>query len=272
MGEQVYAFLMVLLLFDIEESVQCLPSKQPNVIDLTHPVDENTLAWPASLSTFSVDQQFSGLVDEKGFWYTSRDFSSPEHAGTHVDAPNHLRDASGGWSTDNIPIDRLIGQGIKIDISRQCAQNIDYLLSVDDLVAWENEHGKVPVGAIVIVHTGRGHLYATDRQRYLGRPIDMDLPDNDVEHLHFPGVGVSAAEWLAHRQVKGVGIDTPSLDNGPSGDYLAHRILLGSNIWGLENVANSELLPSTGFTVYNMVYYLKGGSGGPTRAIAVLDK
>jgi len=247
-------------------------STKDDLIDLTHPVNENTIAWP-SVKQFSVDKVFKGELDlgAKKIWYESRDISSSEHAGTHLDAPTHIRNSEGGWSTSDIPLDRLMGPGIKIDISKQSGENVDYMLRAEDLLAWEAGHGPIPQNCIVLVHTGRGHLYATDKQKYLGRPDGLDLPETDTEHLHFPGLGEEAAKLLVQRGVMGVGIDTPSLDPGQSRDYPAHRTLLGENIWGLENVARTEVLPPKGFFVYNLMPRLEGGSGAPTRVIAVIQ-
>jgi len=243
---------------------------QDTIVDLTHPVNADTIAWPSS-TPFRITGVFSGVAAGGRFWYETRDISSSEHAGTHVDAPSHIRDAQGGWTTGEIPINQLVGRGVKIDVAVQSAADIDFQLRARDILAWETEHGQIPAGAIVLVHTDRGRLYS-DRDVYLGRPIGLDLPTNDTENLHFPGIGTDAAELFVARNVMGVGIDTPSLDYGQSKDFAAHRILLGANIWGIENVARTDLLPTTGFTVYNMVMNLQGGSGGPTRVIAILDR
>ncbi|XP_023345492.1 uncharacterized protein LOC111714553 [Eurytemora carolleeae] len=239
-----------------------------SMIDLTHPVDENTISWPVA-TKFTAKQVYKNITDG-GYWYENRDISSSEHSGTHLDAPTHLRDTQGGWSTGDIPLDRLFGTAVKIDISNQSREDIDYRMSVEDILNWEKEHGTIPENSILIVHTGRGNLY-TNRVKYLGYPAGLNLPENDTEHLHFPGIGEQAARLLVSRQVKGVGIDTPSLDYGQSKDYIAHRILLGANIWGLENAARTDELPETGFQVYNFVLKLSGGSGGPTRALAILE-
>lgn len=68
----------------------------------------------------------------------------------------------------------------------------------------------------------------------------------------------------------GLGIDTASTDRGQSRQFRTHRLLGGQNVWGLENLARTAELPATGFTVYNLVHKLGGGSGGPSRVVAVL--
>ncbi len=69
----------------------------------------------------------------------------------------------------------------------------------------------------------------------------------------------------------GTGVDTASVDFGQSKDFKTHQIFASNNIWGLENLNNVDKLPSKDFTVINMVTKLRGGSGGPSRVIAILD-
>lgn len=74
---------------------------------------------------------------------------------------------------------------------------------------------------------------------------------------------------MKNRKIKGIGIDTPSIDYGKSRNYLSHQILLGENIYALENVAYLDQLPATGYVVYCLPMKIGGGSGGPTRIIAM---
>ena len=240
-------------------------------IDLTHPVGENTVAWPTAtkFSTANVIKTWVGVEGEGGYWYEARDINQAEHSGTHMDAPAHF--AKGAWHTSDIPLERLAGPGVKISIEKRAGKDKDTGLTVEDIYTWEEEHGDIPDGAVVIVHTGHGRWY-DDKVKYFGRPVDKDLPENDTEHLHFPGVEPEAAKWLvANRKIVGLGIDTPSTDKGQSRDFQTHQVLGQANIWGLENLARTDELPSHGFVVYNMVHKLEGGSGGPTRVIAILD-
>ena len=116
----------------------------------------------------------------------------------------------------------------------------------------------------MLVRTGWERHWG-NRKAYLG----TDAP-GDTANLHFPGLSRDAAELLAQRRVDGVGLDTPSLDHGPSTDFPAHRALAAANVFGLENVANLARLPATGATVIALPMKIKGGTGGPTRIIAIL--
>ena len=227
----------------------------------------DTVAWPTA-SKFQVTQAVA-KDSGSGYWYEARDFSQAEHSGTHTDAPAHFY--KDRWHTADIPLDRLAAPAIKVDISERAQTDPDTELLVSDLEEWEAEHGVIPGRSIVVVHTGWGRLYSS-RDRYLGRPEDVTLPEDDVQHLHFPGVSPEAAKWLVKgREVVGVAIDTPSTDRGQSRTFSTHQVLGEANVWGLENLANSDKLPSKGFMIYNMVHKLVGGSGGPTRVVAVLN-
>ena len=186
-----------------------------------------------------------------------------EHGGTHIDAPIHF--AEGRLAVDEIPLQKLIAPAVVIDVRPSVEGSPDYRLSKQDLEKWESRHGVIPPGALVMMLTGWGQRWP-DRARYLG----TETP-SDVRTLHFPGFSAQAAEFLIkERQVDGIGIDTPSIDYGPSQDFIVHQIVNGANLYGLENVANLEKLPPKGAIVMALPIKIKGGTGGPVRIIAVL--
>lgn len=231
------------------------------VVDLTYDFDASAIYWPTA-KAFDWQKESWG-ISPGGYWYTAARYAASEHGGTHLDSPIHFgKDKA---TTDQIPLSHLIAPAVVIDISAACAKDPDYRLSVADIAAWEKKHGALPDGVIVLVHTGWGRFWP-DKKRYLG----SDTP-RDTAHLHFPGISREAAEFLAtQRKIHGVGIDTASIDHGPSKDFIAHQILNGANIYGLENVANLERVPATGATLVALPMKIKGGTGAPTRIIAIL--
>jgi kynurenine formamidase len=185
-----------------------------------------------------------------------------EHVGTHLDSPIHF--AENRHTTDQIPLAQLTGPAFRIDVTAACAANPDYQVTAKDLVAFEKRHGRIPPGAVVLIHTGWSRFWP-DRNRYLG----SDQP-GDTANLHFPGLARDAAEWLAARKVDGVGIDTASLDPGTSRDFIVHRLLAAANIYGLENVANLDKAPPRGATILALPMLIRGSSGAPVRIVAIL--
>ena len=232
------------------------------IVDLSHPYDAETLYWPTSPSRFELEVLAHGMTDG-GFFYSANAISTPEHGGTHLDAPIHF--AEGRWSADEIPLERLVGPAVVIDISAQAAADPDYRLDGEDLFAWEAEHGLVPAGAIVLLRTGWSERWP-DPLRYLG-----DDTPGDASGLHFPSYGEAAARTLVEeRQVAVLGVDTASIDHGPSTDFIVHQIANGANVAGLENLTGLDRVPDTGAWVVALPMKIAGGSGGPARIIALV--
>lgn len=233
---------------------------ESRVIDLTHPFNAQTVYWPTA-RRFELDPVSHGH-DQAGRWYASNDYRASEHGGTHLDAPIHF--AEGRWTTAEIPLQRFIGPARVIDVREQCERDRDYRLLPADVLGHEERHGTIPPGSVVLVLTGFGQYYP-DAERYLG-----SSERGSAENLHFPGIGEAAAQLLVERQIDLVGLDTASLDHGPSKDFRAHRVLNGANIPGLENVAGLERLPAEGSWIIALPMKIENGTGGPCRIIAVL--
>lgn len=234
---------------------------ESKLVDLTYPLDEQTVFWPTN-KPFTWEKAAWGRT-AKGYWYASGDFSMSEHCGTHIDAPIHF--AEGRLAVDEIPLQKLVGPAIVIDVRPAVEQDRDYRLTVRDLQLWETRHGQIPPGALVLMLTGWGQGWP-DKVRYLGSQTP-----SDTTTLHFPGFSKEAAEFLVkERSVDGIGIDTPSIDYGPSQDFIVHQVINGANRYGLENIANLDKLPSKGAILVALPIKIKGGTGGPVRIIGIL--
>jgi kynurenine formamidase len=235
-----------------------------NWIDLSHDFSSATIYWPTA-RPFSLEV-VSAQQTPAGYYYAANNFCAAEHGGTHLDAPIHF--AEGKLTADQIPIDRLVGNAIVIDVRTQARANADYLVRPEELSGWEREHGPIPASAIVLIRTGWGSRWP-DRSAYLGT---ARKGPEAVPELHFPGIDSLAARGLVNRKVRAVGIDTPSIDYGQSNMFWAHRILSAANIPAFENLANLERLPSTGSFVIALPMKIKGGSGGPLRIVAAVPR
>jgi kynurenine formamidase len=231
------------------------------LVDLSWPFDAKTLYWPTSPSGFQLQELHRGKT-AGGYFYAANSFCAPEHGGTHLDAPIHF--AEKGWTVDQIPVQRLVGPAVVVDVTARAAKDRDYRVTASDIAADEKAHGAIPRGAIVLLRTGWSNRYP-DRKAYFG-----DDKPGDASNLHFPGLAEDGARSLVQRGVSGVGIDTASIDYGPSQDFIAHQVLNGANIYMLENLARLTELPARGATIYALPMKIAGGSGGPVRVVAAL--
>lgn len=241
------------------------PSRFPEGqwIDLSYEFSSETLYWPTA-DTFHLEEVSHGLTD-RGFFYSSNNYSASEHGGTHVDAPIHF--AEGKWTLDEIPFEQMMGPAVVIDVRQAASENPDYLVNMGDFIDWEEENGEIPEGAMVLLFTGHGKFWP-DAEKYMGT---AERGADAVAKLHFPGLSPEAAEWLIdNRSIGAVGLDTPSIDYGQSQDFMSHQVLLSSNIPVLENVANLDRLPATGAWVMALPMKIKGGSGGPVMIAAFI--
>lgn len=231
------------------------------VIDLSYPFDEKTIYWPTAPSAFELKRLSYGDTPG-GYFYSSYSLCTPEHGGTHLDAPIHF--SKDGRTTDQIPVRQLVAPGVVIDISRKADANAAYRLTDEDVRAWEKAHGPIERGAIVLLRTGWGKRWP-DRKKYLG-----DDTPGDASRLVFPSYGEEGARLLVERHVGALGVDTASIDYGPSKDFIVHRVAMAAQVPGLENVANLDQIPETGAWIIALPMKIAGGSGGPTRIIAII--
>ena len=258
------AIVLVSLLWTSGLCAQTLDLRAYRIVDLTHPFDEQTIYWPTSPSKFELKQLTSGKT-VGGYFYSSYTLCTPEHGGTHLDAPLHF--AEGHPSIGNVPLDRLMGPAVVIDISKQAGGDPLYRLTQDDVAAFERAHGKIAPGAIVLLRTDWSRFWPNVKQ-YLG-----DDTPGDASKLKFPGYGVEAARLLVEeRKVAVLGIDTASIDYGPSTDFMAHRIGAAQDVVNLENLTGLSDLPPTGATVIALPMKIAKGSGGPVRVVALLPR
>lgn len=229
------------------------PLRFSRVLDLTHTLtpDFPTGSGQRQLTLERV------MTWPKDPWNINR-WHIHEHTGTHLDAPFHK---SNNHSADLIPAAQLVGPLAVVDIRRKAAENPDGELTLDDLKSWEARHGRLPAGGIVAMCTGWDAHVHDEKFRNADR--------NGA--LHTPGFHIEAVEFLlAERDIKGIVVDTLSLDRGLSGDFPVHARWLGSSRWGLECVANLAQLPPKGATLVAGGPKIAGASGGPSRVLALV--
>jgi len=259
------ACLIPLLLLAAACATTAAPDARGRWVDLSHDMAEDSVFWPTAEGFRHVVASYGPTPG--GWFYSSYNLELSEHGGTHLDAPIHF--AEGRQTADQVPLERLIGPAAVIDVSAASAASPDYRFTVEDVLAWERKNGRLPDSAILLFHTGFAKRWP-DAATYLGT---AERGTDAVAKLHFPGLSGELARFLVEqRKVAAVGLDTASLDYGQSKDFIAHRILLGANVPGFENVANLHLLPPKGAMVVALPTKIRGGSGAPLRIVARLPK
>ena len=232
------------------------------VVDLSHAFGDETVYWPTDTAGFALQELAFGET-EAGYFYSAYSLATAEPGGTHIDAPIHFLE--GGPDVASIPLGRLIGPAIVIDITAQAAEDADYRLTAADVVAHEAEYGLIEPGSLVLLRTGWSARWP-DALSYLG-----DDTPGDASQLHFPSYGEAAARLLVEeRGAAALGADVASIDYGASTDFIVHQIVAAANAPGLENLTNLDRLPPRGATVIALPMKISGGSGAPLRAIAIV--
>jgi len=230
--------------------------RRPRVYDLTYRLTTDFPTFFGDDAGGSKSTLYDYATD--GFYIQTWNFQ--EQWGTHMDAPGHF--GPGAWKVDEIPAGNLVAPLAVLDISAKAAADPNATVEVDDLIAYERRHGRIPDGAFVAMNSGWEAKRADGNDAYRG---GVGYPD-----LNFPGFGIEAATWLADRRdIVGIGVDTLSLDPGNSADFAVHYGFLPTNRYGVENLAGLGSVPPRGTTVVVGTAPWQDGSGGPSRVLAL---
>ena len=233
-----YVLALALFLFAERHPASSSATGFHSVVDLTHTIDAQSLVLEPAGPSVSWRQQF----------------------GTRIDAP--ARFGRGLWTVDQIPAARLLAPLVVLDVSADTRNHPDYQISVEDIARWEQAHSQIPAGSVVIARTGWDSRWNSAK----------DYRNADPEGtMHFPGYSEEAAKFLVEgRNALGLGIDTLSIDHGPSKDFPVRQYTLAHSVYQLENVANLERAPAWGGMVVVAPAKLERGSGGPVRILALV--
>jgi kynurenine formamidase len=249
--------------------IAALSSGKISVVDLTNKLsaDTPTLRLPdpfVNLIDFSLEEV--SAYNEPGPFWKHHNIHTGEHIGTHIDAPVHWISGKGGHDVSTIPPARLVGPAVVLDFTAQVAANNDYLVTIEDIKAWEAEHGALPENAWVLLRTG-WDKFSNDREAFL---------NVDETGSHTPGITAEAAKWLAEEtKISGLGVETVGIDAGRGAEldppFAAHYHLLGNDKYGITSLQNLDKLPATGAVIVVAPLPIVGGTGSPTRVFALVD-
>lgn len=232
-----------------------LPNGFRSVVDLTYSLSPSLPVYPGYNP---IRARPRSTIAQNGF--ANNEISFDEHTGTHVDAPSHF--IAGATSGDRLPVDRLIAPLVVISIAPRAAKDPDTLVTVDDVLRWEKQHGRVPAGALVAMLSGWGERISTP-DRFLNRDAKGVM--------HAPGFSEAAARFLVtERDISAVGVDTLSLDAASAQKFVAHLVILGAGKYGVEMLANLSRVPPFGATVVVGAPKHAGATGGPARVLALV--
>jgi kynurenine formamidase len=250
--------------------LDALAAGSVDIVDLTQPLSEATpiiqLPPPFANTPGFKLHELSHYDDRGPGWYWNS-FEGGEHVGTHLDAPIHWITGRDQNDVSQIPLRTLIGPAAVIDVTDRVAADSDFLLSIDDIRNWEDEHGPLPQGGWLLYRTG-WDARAQDQQEFLNA---------DETGPHTPGIAVDCAKWLAEEApVVGVGVETVGTDAGKAHSFEpafpCHAFLLGANKSGLTQLANLAQLPPTGAVLVVAPLKIVKGSGSPARAFALVPR
>jgi kynurenine formamidase len=254
----------------MEDFLARIASGDIRIIDLTNRLSAQTptLRLPepfVNLIDFSLEEV--SAYNEPGPFWKHHNIHTGEHIGTHVDAPVHWISGREGKDVSDIPVSRLIGPAVVIDMCDQVAEDPDFLLDIPDIQAWERKHDRLPDNGWLLLRTGWDR-FADDQEASLNA---------DENGSHTPGITAQAAEWLAtQRPISGLGVETVGIDAGRAGEFdpafPAHYHLLGHDKYGLTSLQNLALLPSTGALIVVAPLPIVGGTGSPARVFALVDR
>jgi kynurenine formamidase len=254
----------------LRDLVTALSTGAVEVVDLTAPLSGTTpiLMLPepfGQTATFQLEQ-ISRYDDRGPAWYWNN-FRTGEHTGTHFDAPIHWVTGQDKDDVSQVPAQRLVAPAAVLDFADRAAADPDWLLEIDDVKSWESQHEVLPEGGWLLLRTGwdaRSH----DQREFLNA---------DDTGPHTPGISVECARWLADEApVIGVGVETVGTDAGAAHSFdpafPCHQFLLGADKYGLTQLQNLDRLPPTGAVVVAGPLPIVGGSGSPTRVLALVER
>ncbi len=222
------------------------------MIDLSQTLQSGIPAWPTHARFGHVLYEDYLLGDVARHYQIVMD----EHTGTHMDAPMHfIPKGPAHYGIDEVPLERLTGRAATIEAPDLPPGG---LLSATNVKEWEEKHGQIHERDRVLIR------YGWDRRWGTGPEGTSFLED-------WPGLGGDAAEYLVGKGVSLVGCDTLAVDAFGSEENPAHYALLGNEVYIVENLKNLDLLPPFSFFMA-FPLKVKGGSGSPVRAIALVPR
>jgi kynurenine formamidase len=253
----------------LKDLLDAISGGQVEIVDLTAPLSADTPILqlpPPFANTIPFSLELISRYDANGPGWYWNNIHTGEHTGTHVDAPVHWATGKDGADVSQLALPQLVAPAVMIDMSEKAAADPDFLLSIDDVKAWESTHGSLPAGWLLF-RTGWDER-STDAARFLNA---------DETGPHTPGITPECARWLAEETpLVGLGVETVGTDAGAAHGFdpafPCHHYFLGAGKMGLTQLRNVASLPPTGAVLVVSPLPIVGGSGSPARVYALVER
>ena len=226
------------------------------MIDLSQEIYQGMTIYPIHQKTFIMTNQTHEesmeATGSKTLGFSARNLLISEHAGTHSDGVYEYN--PDGPTIDNMPLDYFWGSAICIDVSHIRYPN--YFEAKDLEAAVKKSGQEIKEGDIVLLYTGH-------HDRHFG---------TDMFQQEYSGLSYNAAKWLADQGVVNIGVDAPAVDLTPDDtDFSAHLVCGEYNITNTENLLNLDKVVNKRFLYMGLPLKIRGGTGSPIRAVALLE-
>ncbi len=227
------------------------------IIDLSQEIYTGMPVYPGHLKTVV----WTHLSHEEcrrqlgtDFSYETRGLLICDHGPTHIDSVSHLSRDPNAESVDQLALEKCITSGVCVDVS-------DVPLKTQfgrEKIEFElNKHGlDIRPGDTVL-------FYTAHYDRYYGQPIYM---------TDYPGLNREATEYIIDRGAVNFGVDSPSPDMWYDKTYPCHTVCGERGVTHVENLCNLDKLLGKRFTFIALPLKIRGGTGSPVRAVAILDE
>lgn len=246
----------------LDDALRVLRSRPK--VDLTHAFRAGIPHWPG----FPDERRtavywYDPNVGTMGSSFFAQRYEIVGQWGTHVDPPAHF--IRGLRTVDQIPLDEMILPLVVLDIHEKATAHPDYVVSMDDVRAWEARHGSVPGGSFVALRTDWSKRW----------PDAAAMANRDARGVaHFPGWSREVLTYLyEQRKITASGHETTDTDPGLAtsrDDHSLETYVLSTNHYQIELLANLDRVPEHGAMVMVTFPKPEGGSGFPARVIAIL--
>jgi len=226
------------------------------LIDLSQEIFQGMSVFPMHQPTFIMtnmthDENME-TTGSKALGFSARNLLISEHAGTHCDAVWEYKPS--GATIENMPLEYYWGSAICIDVSHVPPSRS---IEPHDLEQAVKKSGlSIEKGDILLMYTGHhDRYYSTDKWQ-----------------TTYSGLSYAGAKWLAEAGVVNIGVDAPAIDHPDDINFSGHLICGEYDITNTENLLNLHLLVNKRFLYFGLPLKIRGGSGSPIRAVALLEE